>query len=79
MLTFQTHFKEGDPNLPTTIEGLSGSESEAEEEEGEVDLTEDEKKSEDNEEVAGYSVENSYMTEKEDTCVAFRELALHCG
>lgn len=69
----QTHFKDEEGGLPTTIEGLSDSE----EEEGEVDvLANDEPEDED---VAGYSVENAFLEEKEDTCVALRELSLHCG
>ncbi|XP_027206682.2 importin-4 [Penaeus vannamei] len=68
-----THFKDEEGGLPTTIEGLSDSE----EEEGEVDvLANDEPEDED---VAGYSVENAFLEEKEDTCVALRELSLHCG
>lgn len=31
------------------------------------------------EDLAGYSVENAFLEEKEDTCVALRELSLHCG
>ncbi|KAB7499986.1 Importin-4 [Armadillidium nasatum] len=73
-----THFKDGDATLPPSIEGLGEGDSEAEEEDGEIDL-EDKKSEEEDEEVAGYSVENSYMAEKEDTCVALRELSLHCG
>lgn len=70
----QTHFKDDEAGLPTTIEGLSESE---EEEEGEVDLLGNEET--EDEDVAGYSVENAFLEEKEDTCVALRELSLHCG
>lgn len=69
-----THFKDDEGGLPTTIEGLSDSE---EEEEGEVDLLGNEET--EDEDVAGYSVENAFLEEKEDTCVALRELSLHCG
>ncbi|KAG7158690.1 Importin-4-like [Homarus americanus] len=69
-----THFKDDESVLPATIEGLSESE---EEEEGEVDLLGNEEGEE--EDVAGYSVENAFLEEKEDTCVALRELSLHCG
>ncbi|XP_069944549.1 importin-4-like isoform X2 [Cherax quadricarinatus] len=69
-----THFKDDETGLPTTIEGLSESE---EEEDGEVDLLGNEDG--DDEDVAGYSVENAFLEEKEDTCVALRELSLHCG
>lgn len=48
-----------------------------EEEEGEVDLLGNEDGEDDD--VAGYSVENAFLEEKEDTCVALRELSLHCG
>lgn len=70
----QTHFKDDEGGLPTTIEGLSESE---EEEDGEVDLLANEET--EDEDVAGYSVENAFLEEKEDTCVALRELSLHCG
>lgn len=70
----QTHFKDDEGGLPTTIEGLSESE---EEEDGEVDLLGNEET--EDEDVAGYSVENAFLEEKEDTCVALRELSLHCG
>lgn len=73
-LFLQTHLKD-EVGLPTTIEGLS--ESEEEEEEGVVDLLATEEA--EDEDVAGYSVENAYLEEKEDTCVALRELSLHCG
>lgn len=71
---WQTHFKDDEGGLPTTIEGLGDSE---EEEEGEVDLLGNEET--EDEDVAGYSVENAFLEEKEDTCVALRELSLHCG
>uniref|UniRef100_A0A6A7G1S5 Importin-4-like n=1 Tax=Hirondellea gigas TaxID=1518452 RepID=A0A6A7G1S5_9CRUS len=51
---------------------------------GELEFSdsEGEEGNEDNEEdldVAGYSVENMFLEEKEDTCVALRELAESCG
>ena len=62
--------------MPTVIEGLTDSESEAEEE---IDLDCESKKSDADDDFNGYSVENSYMAEKEDACVALRDLAMHCG
>ena len=61
--------------MPTTIEGLS--DSEAEQDEDGIDLVGNEEQEDDD--VAGYTVENSFLEEKEDTCVALRELSLHCG
>ncbi|XP_068205892.1 importin-4-like [Palaemon carinicauda] len=69
-----THFKGDEAGLPTTLEGLS--DSEGEQEEGEIDLVGNEDN--DDDDVAGYTVENSFLEEKEDTCVALRELSLHC-
>ena len=69
-----TLYKDEESGIPTTIEGLSESSSENE---AEVDLDGDD--DEDNEDVAGYSVENSFLEEKEDTCVALREISMHCG
>ncbi|KAK7085046.1 Ran GTPase binding [Halocaridina rubra] len=70
-----THFKDDEAGLPTTIEGLSDSENE--QEDGEVDLLGND--DQDDDDVAGYTVENAFLEEKEDTCVALRELSLHCG
>lgn len=53
---------------------------------GEIEYTdsenegdEDDEDEEDDLDVAGYSVENAFLEEKEDTCVALRELAESCG
>ncbi|KAK4305040.1 hypothetical protein Pmani_023031 [Petrolisthes manimaculis] len=77
-----THFKDDPSALPTTIEGISdseedeGGEGEEDDEGGEGDLLAND---DDDEDVAGYSVQNAFLEEKEDTCVALRELSLHCG
>lgn len=44
---------------------------------GELELSDGE--DEEDLDVAGYSVENIFIEEKEDTCVALRELAESCG
>lgn len=62
------HFKD-EANALAVYDDLSETENEEEED---IDHTDNE---EDDEDVEGYSVENSYMEEKEESVMALREIA----
>lgn len=65
------HFKDDEANALTVYDDLSDTENEDEEED--IECTDNE---EDNdEEIDGYSVENAYMEEKEESVMALKEIA----
>lgn len=67
------HFKDDEVNALTVYDDLSDTENEREDEEEDIELTDNE---EDNdEEIDGYSVENAYMEEKEESVMALKEIA----
>lgn len=64
------HFKDDDTNALTVYDDLSDTENEEEED---IEYTDNE---DDNvEEIDGYSVENAYMEEKEESVMALKEIA----
>lgn len=64
------HFKDDEANALTVYDDLSDTENEEEED---IECTDNE---EDNdEEIDGYSVENAYMEEKEESVMALKEIA----
>lgn len=65
------HFKDDETTALTVYDDLSDTENEEEEED--IECTDNE---EDNdEEIDGYSVENAYMEEKEESVMALKEIA----
>lgn len=69
--SLQMHFKDDEANALTVYDDLSDTENEDEEED--IECTDNE---EDNdEEIDGYSVENAYMEEKEESVMALKEIA----
>lgn len=68
--SLQMHFKDDEANALTVYDDLSDTENEEEED---IEYTDNE---EDNdEEIDGYSVENAYMEEKEESVMALKEIA----
>ncbi|KAL0099728.1 hypothetical protein PUN28_019857 [Cardiocondyla obscurior] len=63
------HFKDDGANSFTIYDNLSDTENEEEED---IECTDNE---EDNDDIEGYSVENAYMEEKEESVMALKEIA----
>ncbi|XP_063971757.1 importin-4-like isoform X1 [Lytechinus pictus] len=66
------HFDEEESRVQSLFEDINGNGAE-----GEEDFSDTEDEDEDDDEIQGYNVENSYLEEKEDTCNAMAEVALH--
>jgi len=69
----QMHFKDDETNALTVYDDLSDTENEREDEEEDIECTDNE--DDNDEEIDGYSVENAYMEEKEESVMALKEIA----
>ncbi|KAL6263562.1 hypothetical protein P5V15_006351 [Pogonomyrmex californicus] len=67
------HYKDDEANALTVYDDLSDTENEQEEEEEDIEYTDNEE--ENDEDIEGYSVENAYMEEKEESVLALKEIA----
>lgn len=66
------HFKDDEANALTVYDDLSDTENEQDEEE-DIECTDNE--DDNDEEIDGYTVENAYMEEKEESVMALKEIA----
>lgn len=64
------HFKDDEANALTVYDDLSDTENEEEE-----DIEHTDNEDDNDEEIDGYSVENAYMEEKEESVMALKEIA----